>query len=262
MKKYLDRICSGEHINMHSFVKACKSNKIDLQKIQSVFDLHPCLCGAKGMYFLKQKNEILFEQYFSRFCLEHNDLKVEAALRGNSKRGKINGGALHLLEHYQHTSGISLIFRNGDCEVPIAIKPNLLIVENLNLLLSLTPEDVYPLELDKYNIIWGHGNEVTNSQFTSFLNQYQRIDCFFDYDLAGVKMFQNLERATTCSVHFYQHPRLGELLEEFGISLKEKDYLTLFRYVGNKQSDPVIALMQKYGNWLEQEIIQALTLEV
>ena len=47
--------------------------------------------------------------------------------------------------------------------------------------------------LENTDLLYGSGNQVTNQLNQEFLNRYEAILCFFDYDLGGLKIFKALK---------------------------------------------------------------------
>ena len=56
------------------------------------------------------------------------------------------------------------------------------------------------------DIAFGQGNCITNSLNSLFFDQYQEIQCCFDYDLGGLTMFSSLIKLTKAKVKFILPP--------------------------------------------------------
>ena len=263
MKNYIKNIKDCKPINYQAFLTACQKAHIGNELFREIFSVSREGKLRKNHYMITVKDNSLFEQYFARYSHVSSDLKVTAALHGNSKTKKINGGILNFKHHLSEPHGISICF----CGQSTTFKPtteDLLIVENLNNFLNPTGTVTgVPIEFNQMNVIWGSGTDITSEQYLSFLKQYKTIYCFLDYDLGGFKAFKGLNVSLPQSkVIFYQHPMLKEYLEMFGNTISEEQYLELIRFENSPGLEDVISLIlslksiNKPPVFLEQETLQ------
>lgn len=256
-KQYLHNIRDKKHINVRSFYHACEKRGINIEMVRKIFEIRQCACGARNKYFLTVLDEDLYRQHFSRFFVIDDDHKVNAALHGSSKRGNVNAGILNYFVNYKTTIGQSLIFVDGICLQPPTHGGSVLLVENINTAIKLSPAVVPDLNLDELPIIYSKGNEIASDQFRGFLGEFDNVICFFDYDVGGLKTFKSLHDYLGNKATFYTHPNLDYLLKEFGKKLTEKQFISLQELAVNKETSVVVAALRDKRKWLEQEIFQA-----
>lgn len=240
-----------------------KQLNIDNDLFSKIFDV--ASSNSVKHYLVSIKDASLYEQYFSRFEYSSEDEKVEATLHGDSKKGKIDGGVLNFKHHYFDQHGVSICFRNTKTDFPPS-SSNLLLIENLNNFLS--PNDVF-VGVDENNltsnVIWSKGQEITSKQYADFLNKYDQITCFFDFDLGGFEAFKRLKLSLRSDIKLiFFHPEyLTKYLSLFGKKVTDKQYLALRKY-GNiiELKDIINELVSLKINgrrsirFLEQEALQ------
>lgn len=263
MKIYIEKINSEIAFNYMPFQDACNKNGISTNLFRNIFSVTRDGKLKKGTYNVNIKDYELFEKYFSRYQHESSDLKVTAALHGNSKTQKTNGALLNFKHSLSDSHGISICFLNNQTTF-LPSSHNLLIVENLNNFIN--PEGTItglPSEFNSLNTVWGSGIEIASEQYVSFLSRYENIYCFFDYDLGGFKTFSSLNsKLPKTNIAFYTSPKLAEYLKMFGNPISEKQYLELLKYRNSPGLEKVVNLILsiKADNnsplFLEQESLQ------
>jgi hypothetical protein len=256
-KRYLKDINDSKHINVRSFFNACDKVKIGTNVVRQIFSIKQCDCGSRNKYMLVIVDDVLYEHYFSKFFIKDDDSKVSAALKGSSKRGSVNGGILNYFERYDDLSGQSLIFKEGQCLRSPKHQGRVIIIENINTVIKLSPNVLPDIDLKNVPIIYGKGTEISSSQYQEFLSEFDDVICFFDYDIGGLKMFRTLYGYLGSKARLYAHPSLEDAIMRFGVSLSDKQFLDLGHYYVDESSEFIIKLLMKHKKWLEQEVFQA-----
>lgn len=257
MHRYLDTILNNKHINVSAFFKACEKKGISRNTVREVFNIKLCDCGARNKYFLTIRDKDLYASHFSRFHDHDDDAKVKASLHGSSKTAKSACGALVYREHYQDPVGTSLLFQDNTCLQMPSKTDRLLIVENANNFVKLSPDSVPNIDLDVTPIIWGRGTDITGIQYLDLLQQYKSIVCFFDYDLGGLRTYASLYQHLGARLSFYIHPQLERSLESYGTSLTQSQYISIQNVWVDESSKQVADTLLTHKKWLEQEVLQA-----
>lgn len=257
MQKYLDNILRGRHLNVSAFFKACEKKGISRVTVRDIFEIKSCNCGARNQYFLTVKDPEQYQQYFSRFHERDDDKKVEASLHGSSKGAKSACGALVYRSNYQDAMGDSLLFQDNKCLQWPSITESLLIVENANTFVKLSPDVVPNIDLEAMPVIWGRGTDITGAQYLDLLSRYKRIVCFFDYDLGGLKIYSSLYQNLGSRLSLYVHPQLESCLKDFGMPLSQSQYVAIQNISVDDTSKQVADALLTHKKWLEQEVLQA-----
>lgn len=263
LKPYIEKIKARVPINYTAFQDACNKVGISTNLFRDIFSVTRDGKLKKGQYDVKVKDSELFDKYFARYLHESGDLKVTAALHGNSKTKKTNGAVLNFKHCLTDHHGISICFLNNETTF-ISSSKSLLIVENLNNFIN--PNGTItglPSEFNNFNTIWGSGIDIASEQYTNFLSSYENIYCFFDYDLGGFKTYTSLySKLSNTNISFYLSPKLTEYLELFGNPISEKQYLELLKYRNNSGLEKVIEIILSVKTssnsplFLEQETLQ------
>jgi hypothetical protein len=257
ISKYLASIAEGKPISARSFMNSCKREGISNETVREVFTIESSQAGQRNNYLFKIVSLDLYEKTFFRFLMSDEDDKVDAALKGSSKRGKTSGGILNLFDNYRAKVGHSIVFKDGKCDFEPPASNTLLVIENLNVVIKLLPETLPDIDIATLPMAYGKGLEIASPQFHSFLTHFDKIICFFDYDLGGLKVYKSLYEQLGNRVTYYLHPQLDDALNKYGQTLTNKQYLALSDKAVDENSAKVVRLLLKHKKWLEQEILQA-----
>jgi 5S rRNA maturation endonuclease (ribonuclease M5) len=253
--KYLKKIKNFEELSFSGFKNTCLKHNISNETISNVF-------SAKGngnnKYVLSIKNQELFNDTFLKFEYESENVKVESALRGNSKLSKSPYSILNFKGNYDDINGISIIFKKKVFTLNFELKKKLIIIENVNTycdIISFFKNS--NINLNEYNFIFGSGNSITNNHFVDFLNEYDSIFCLFDIDLGGLKFFKTLSKNINSKLCFYFDEDNEKKLIKYGNKITNKQYLTLIDLYSNiPELEKVINSIKKNKKFVEQEVFQ------
>lgn len=258
IKFYLERIDKNKSINYNSFLNYLTKNDITFteNKFKNIFIFEK---DIKQKFFLKIKDKLLFDQYFSRFLVEENDTKLKAALSGNSKLKKNEYSLLTIKENYDDTNALSIAFYNESFLPPpqFNLKEKAIIIENL--LNFCRCEDFLKnegLNLSDYNIIYGSGNSISNKHFSSLLLEYNEVLCCFDIDLDGIKFILTLEKNGLNNISFFFSERQKSIGSKFYRNIDNKEYEKIleFKYKDNPLISDVYRYIRTNKFFVEQEV--------
>lgn len=257
MENYLNKIKNREHVSYQSFLNKCSKYNIKDAHLRQVFYVKSCLCNRKNQYMLTIKDQKLFDTTFSRFFSIGNDIKVTAALRGNSKSAKSEKAILIWKEHFNSINSIGIEFNKKEYILDINKKNTLVIIENLNNFLNIETNFESSFDLDKCNFVWGSGNGITNNYFQDFINEYDNVICFFDIDLGGLKFYKSLLTQLNKKPTFYFTEKIKKQIISYGKTITHKDYEKLMKLYANiEELKEVVDFIQKHKKFAEQEIFQ------
>jgi hypothetical protein len=251
------KIIEGKPVPIRDFTKLCSEVGIGRDVIGKTFYIRPSNCKSPKLFTLSIKDMRQFNAIFLRFTYKDNNSKVNAALSGNSKRGKVNAGILNYFDNCSSKQGRTLLFEDSKCLTPPPKKDSIIIVENLSTFLNLSSEIMPAMDMEDTPVIYGKGGEIRSNQFNSFLAGYKKIICFFDYDLGGIDIYNVLHGKFGSKVIFYKHPELKRIIPIFGNALTETQIDKLASIAQTQESSPIITLMLNNKKWLEQEVLQS-----
>lgn len=257
MKSYLNKIKNNESLSYSTFLKKCTKHKITDTQLRRIFSISVSPCKKKNQYRLTIKDEEAFNNTFSKFMVENSDVKVEAALHGDSKTAKSEKSLLIWKEHHSSTNSVGIEFNKSNYDFHTLKKDKLIIIENLNNFLNIESNFDNDICLHEYNFVWGSGNNITNKHFVEFLNEYKEIVCLFDIDLGGLKFYKSLEKQVKTNLQFYFTPKMEKMVKEFGKPISMSDYETLMKhYTKTNGLEYIVSFIKETKKFAEQEIFQ------
>lgn len=239
------------------FLNKCLKHNIKDQHLRKIFTIKSCLCKKKNQYMLTIKDQALFDSTFSRFFASNDDVKVKAALRGDSKTAKSNKSLLIWKEHHSSVNSVGIEFHESNYDFHTLKKDKLIIIENLNNFLNIETNFDSDIDLNEYNFVWGSGNNITNQHFVEFLNEYKDIVCLFDIDLGGLKFYKSLKNQINTNIQFYFTPKMEKMAKEFGKPISMNDYETLMKHYAKTEGlEHIVSFIKETKKFAEQEIFQ------
>jgi hypothetical protein len=263
---YLRAVENSGSVPLTAFKIWCeKQLSVTEELFSRIFSVHEAVPDLTKHFTVSIRDKSLYNQYFSRFSYHSPDNKVNAALHGDSKKAKTDGGILNFKHQFFDKHGVSVCFHRGNTDFkPTSNK--LLLIENQNNFLN--PNGVFvgiPEDYLDCNVIWSRGNDITSSQYKSFLNQYQSVTCFLDYDLGGFGAFKKLRKSLepTLQLSFYHPENLSCYLALFGNSINDKQLLSLRKYLNEPELEKIVRELlsltidgRRTYRFLEQEALQ------
>jgi hypothetical protein len=265
-QRYLSAVEQSGSVPLTAFKIWCeKQLSVTDELFSRIFIVHEAVQDLPKHFTVSIRDKSLYDQFFSRFSYHSLDNKVNAALHGDSKKAKTDGGILNFKHQFFDQQGVSVCFYQGNTD----FKPtstNLLLIENQNNFLN--PNGVFVGITEDYldcNVIWSRGNDITSSQYKSFLDQYKSVTCFLDYDLGGFGAFKKLRKSLESSVKltFYHPKALSHYLTLFGNSISDKQLLSLRKYLDEPELEKIVRELlsltidgRRAYRFLEQEALQ------
>jgi len=256
---YLDKIVAGKPVSRSGLMKAW-SQAPGAGQIHDVLDLNvpdgsPVLVSNPGN----------FRQVCNLFGAgaELRD-RISAARTGQSHRAAVSSSLIPIrsLKH-PHPENV-VIQPHGDIDAPRALARRAVIVENLELFLSLHQLDAFcksatsitPALTDDTEILYGAGMGITKALNTPFLGQFQELFCLPDLDVGGLKIVATLigqlgEGRVVCVAP----TNLPEWLARYGTALTEKEHDALLDIANHYPTLRAVAqALVTAGKKMEQEV--------
>jgi hypothetical protein len=183
---YLSQIENKSPISKRSFFK--EFDKAGLGKFYAlqIFDF-----DSKDKSLVTVVNDKEFNTLCAKYCVKGSkDSRAEAAIGYNSHGVGVDGSLLMVRnEDTTHPQVIMIV--GGETLLPRALKPEVLIVENLQNFLSLSETLSFvtqhsDIDTSQVDVIWGNGNGINNSLHTELLNTFEMTWWLTDADLGGL----------------------------------------------------------------------------
>lgn len=256
LSEYLEKVAAGKPVNYSAFEKQLELAGISDRQRRSLF--HVELIG-RNRYQVQILNRQAFAELQSRFGQQCLADRISAAATGNSHRVSVNGACLLLRrEGVPHPQVV--LFQGQQWRCPVAPSERALLVENLENFLALEqtlavlPDCGWEIS-EPVDLLYAAGNQITHSILQPFLTRYRELNCLFDPDPGGIRMFRTLRRNMTQLPMRFLYPHdIEERLAASNRLLDEKARADLGRYVGlSPEVDRLIALMRQTNRTLEQE---------
>lgn len=211
IKTYLNKIEDGEAFNFNSFLNLLPEDLREEVRGNAIIDFK-----GKNIANVTIACEKLIKRLIE-LTIEPTD-RVSATLRGNSH--KVKTSTSYLFVYHQQCSGIhpdTVVSHEEETYYNFQPKKQAVIIENSELFFAQATlfsqmNKAFSLSLSFGNadLIFGSGNQVSNQYNQKFLNQYDSILCFFDYDFGGLKIFKAIKNMMGDKASFVE-PQLDKL---------------------------------------------------
>ncbi|MCJ8311742.1 MAG: hypothetical protein HRU38_08560 [Saccharospirillaceae bacterium] len=194
LKAYLDKIENNQPINYQVFLSLLPE-----QLNENIQNLDCATLIKPPRYLLDIQDESILDE-LRHLCIEPKT-RVQATLKGDSH--KINTSTSFLLAYHQYSDSIhpdTVLCLSKEIYCLFTNKKRALIVENSELF--FTKETLFQKlneifdsdwSFENTDIIYGAGNQISNKLNSDFLNRYNNVICFFDYDYGGLKIFKAMK---------------------------------------------------------------------
>lgn len=202
--------------------------------------------------------------------------RVDATLQGDSHRAKTSTS--YLFAYHQYTTDIhpdTVICNKEAAYCSFQPKQQLVIVENSELFFarqtlfkkmnrvfspSLSSELPFALSFENSDLVFGAGNQISNQYNRNFIDRYDSVLCFFDYDLGGLKIFKAMKNMLGDKAIFLEPDsnRLGHLFVKQPKS--QEQYLKALEAAKSLGLRKLHQLLLDKKLFMEQEALLALSL--
>ena len=205
--KYLQKIELGEAINYPEFLSLLPEELGEEVLHSASLRKTP----KKNIFVVEIVDEGLLEKL--KLLTVEPENRVDATLQGDSHR--TNTSTSYLLAYHQGTVGIhpdTVICDKEKAYFRFQPKRQLVVVENSELFFArqtlfkqmnrafsdslacaLFSGFSSELSFENSDLVFGAGNQISNQYNRHFVDQYDSVLCFFDYDLGGLKIFKAMK---------------------------------------------------------------------
>jgi hypothetical protein len=258
ISKYLEKMERGDAFNFSVFLSLLpESLQEDVRSNVSVN------FQRKGVAKVDISCDKLRKRLYE-LTIEPED-RVSAALQGNSH--KVKTSTSYLFVYHQHCSGIhpdTVVSNKEATYFNFQPKKHVVIIENSELFFAQSTlfsqmNKVFSLSLSFENtdLIFGSGNQISNQYNKKFLNQYDSILCFFDYDLGGLKIFKAMKNMLGGKALFLE-PK-SDKLDHFFVKKPSNDeqYKKALNAAEELELNALYKILLAKKSFMEQEAILA-----
>ena len=258
ISKYLDKIEKHEAISFSRFLALLPEELREEVEQKSVVKLQ-----NKRQYVVVISCAGLMARLRELTVIPEN--RVEATIKGDSH--KVNTSVSYLLAYHKGSNTVQpeIVISDRD-KVNCLFEHNKhsIIVENSELFFAkdtLLEKMNLAFELDlsfeNTDLLYGSGNQITNKLNKAFLNKYDTILCFFDYDFGGLKIFKAMKNMLGNKATFLE-PQTEHLRQYFIMKPKNEN-----QYLQTLNNAKELGLLSLYEHmslalaFMEQEVILA-----
>jgi len=256
---YLEKIRLSKNINVPVFLKKSEALSISEEQLLKIISWKK----IKGSEYSVTIIDIeAFGHLIERFPTQIISNRVEASIAGNSHSKRVSGSMVTLLAYQQIFPQVVVFDKKGGYQTQGKLYSNLLIIENLeNFLILIKHPDYLTRWLgNKWacDIVYAHGNAVSNQLHQQFFSHYKHIRCLLDIDPGGFKIYKsiyNLVPKKVCEYVLSDYYLNKYRQYGYAITHQEKQELLTLAPFYPKQLEQVINTILKHNKFAEQEIL-------
>jgi hypothetical protein len=258
---YFEHIKNRKPINYRTFKKKAYGIGLTASDLLKLFEVTK---------YDKNKDivNVLNEVEFKKLCNKYNSLcmfktRKEAAATGRTHSLKVSGTICNVRHGLGHPYTV-IIGDDGDVLSNEPARNQLLIIENEENFLNIEATHKFlkkhaHIDLENMDVMWGSGNRAANSYLSKFYSKYEKIFCFFDYELGVIKTAQSIynllldKKCTQFEFVIADNAHID--LKEFGVDLNTKHIKKLESIRNECQVlSKAVNLMINTGKIMEQEV--------
>lgn len=257
--KYLQSIEQSKAINYSKFLSLLPEKLREEVEDKATIDFR-----SKGSVIVEISCEQLLEELHSLAIAPSS--RVDATLLGDSH--KVNTSTSYLLAYHQSSVDVhpdTIIGSNDTAHLKFKPKKRLIIVENAELFFAretlfaqMNKAFSLSLSFENTDLVFGAGNQISNKHNYTFINQYDSILCFFDYDFGGLKIYKAMRNMVGSKAKFLE-PSSDNLNEFFIKKPKtQEQYVKALEAANNLGLRKLHSLFESKKSFMEQEALLAL----
>jgi len=256
IQQYLNQIKAGRSINFSRFI-GLLPEPYGKQK-HALFNV---TLQAPQKWLVSCSDETLTEL---EKLAEKPNTRVQATEMGDSHLVRVSFGFILVYHQALMDNRPDVVYLEQEGYLQgYQAKRRLLIIENEEnffqpeLMLKLAEKFTHQqFDLSNTDIALGCGGRVTSKLARSWYQQYKEISCLFDYDAAGLKMYQTLKMKLGDHVQFLQPQSYSHYEQYFKMQPKSQpqlmDCINLAEQLGFTD---LSATVKKHRKFMEQEML-------
>jgi len=258
---YFEDIKSRKPINYRSFKKKAFGIGLTDSDLLKLFEV-------KKFDNNKVIVNIINEDEFNKLLQKYNAVdtfknRKEAAPTGRSHSLKVSGTTFNVRQGLSHPSTV-IVKGDGEVVSNTGCNNQLLIIENEENFLNIIATYEFlikhaNIDIANMDVMWGSGNRAANSYLSNYYSSYDKVYCFFDYELGVIKTAQSiyslLINKESTQFEFVIADNAHMDLKEFGVDLN-KSHIKKLEKIRNECNvlAKAVNLMINTGKIMEQEV--------
>ena len=227
LKRFVDSIDNAKPVNLRRLQKTIE--QLSLTHRYNPTDIDASRTAKPDYYLIKSVNEDLMSE-LRRLVAGLDEDRISGALQNRSHDHKVDGSILLIRKSVEYPAVI-LFDTYGNyqhtCQHTHHPAKQALLIENRQLFIHIERTLTFLYQhcgLPKDNeldIIFGAGNEISNSLHKKLLSKYDTLYMLFDFDLGGLTIAKNLYNLSMNNSKVFLYPsdiqkRLAGVVEKFG----------------------------------------------
>jgi len=258
---YFEYIKNGVPINYRNFKKKAMGIGLTDSDLLKLFNVKKANKGKVIVNILiDEEFDLLYKKYNALGAFKN---RKEAATTGRSHSVKVSGTTFSVRRGLNHP--YTVIVR-GDSEVVsnTEFSKKLLIVENEENFINIAATHEFlkkhaNIDIENMDVMFGSGNRAANSYLSQYYSGYEKVFCFFDFELGVLKTAQSiynlLNDKENNQLEFVISDNAHNDLKEFGVDLNTSHIKKLEKIRNEcKVLSKAINLMINTGKMMEQEV--------
>jgi len=258
---YFENIKIGKPINYRTFKKKAHGIGLTDSDLLKLFEV-------KKHDTNKAIVNVINDDEFSKLCQKYNAVNIfknrkEAASTGRTHSLKVSGTTFNVRQGLNHPYTV-VVKVDGEVVSNTECRNQLLIIENeenfLNILATYEFLKKHAnIDIGNMDVMWGSGNRAANSYLSKYYSSYDKVLCFFDYELGVIKTAQSIyslliDKEST-QFEFVITDNAHMDLKEFGVDLN-KNHIKKLEKIRNECDvlAKAVNLMINTGKIMEQEV--------
>lgn len=251
------------HMNLHKLLQSVKNGKpVNANRLKDMLDKYEIELNELGLPSYMKRNTYLIEvtdQNLLSRLIERTAPSVsrpEAAQKGNS-HDHITTNAYFVAKLCGDENSIFAI----DCNKNYSTSKegrDIVLIEN-NECFTFSKKFLSAMEIEGLThnavVVWHSGNAITHPSAIRYLDSFtSRILYCPDYDLAGIQIFETLQRTLGNRIKFVMPSNLADYASQTKKVKERKHLLDAITKARTLDFTPMVELLTKGRGILEQEI--------
>lgn len=258
---YFEDIKSRKPINYRSFKKKAFGIGLTDSDLLKLFEV-------KKFDNNKVIVNIINEDEFNKLFQKYNTVNAfknrkEAAPTGRTHSLKVSGTTFSVRQGLNHPYTV-IVRDNGEVVANTDSRNKLLIVENEENFINISSTHEFlkkhaNIDIEDMDVMFGSGNRAANSYLSKYYSGYEKVFCFFDFELGVIKTAQSIYKLLNDKdgnkLEFVISDNAHNDLREFGVDLNTSHIKKLEKIRNEcKVLSNAVNLMINTGKIMEQEV--------
>lgn len=258
---YFEDIKSRKPINYRSFKKKAFGIGLTDSDLLKLFEVKKF---DNNKVIVNIINEDEFNKLFQKYnAVDTFKNRKEAAPTGRTHSLKVSGTTFSVRQGLNHPYTV-IVRDNGKVVANTEPRNKLLIVENEENFINISATHEFlkkhaNIDIEDMDVMFGSGNRAANSYLSKYYSGYEKVFCFFDFELGVIKTAQSIYKLLNDKdgnkLEFVISDNAHNDLKKFGVDLNTNHIKKLEKIRNEcKVLSKAVNLMINTGKIMEQEV--------